>query len=169
MTFQKQYVRRRLEGYRSPYEDAFEYRSVADVGEGSVVQLMGPFHEADSWIEWREMVEADFYEADLTKWLVAFLDGVPFGVVFPAKYSDRADEGTIVFIAVLPEHQGNGYGKILHAKGLERLSEQGITKYAGSTEASNTAMLGVFRANGCEFTRLRTIQVDELGRHIPVD
>jgi ribosomal protein S18 acetylase RimI-like enzyme len=177
MTFQKQYARRSLDGYTSPYDDPFEYRTVLDVGEEAVMRLMIPFVEdktnsdrmAQARIEWEGYIVAEITRYQPENWLVAFNAEVPVGVVFPTRYLDQPEEGSISFIGVFPEWQGRGYGKILHAKGLEALASMGVTRYVGSTEVSNALMLATFLANGCEFTKIRTIQVDELGRHKPID
>jgi len=96
-------------------------------------------------------------------WLIAFKDGSPVGYVFPQRYWDAPEEGSIFAIGVLPEFQGRGFGKIIHAKGLEILSELGMVRYAGSTETKNSAMIAIFLANGCHLTKTHTIEVDENG------
>ena len=177
MTFQKQYARRSIEGYTSPYDDPFEYRTVLDIGEEEVIRMMIPFVEdktnpdqlAQARIEWDGYSVAEITSYHPENWLIAFKDDAPIGVVFPTRYLDQPEEGSISFIGVLPVWQGRRFGKILHAKGLEALAKMGVTRYVGSTEISNKPMLATFLANGCAFTKIRTIQVDELGRHIPID
>src|SRR5580692_11251114 len=123
----KQYARRGLSGYRSPYTDPFEYRSIADVGIEEICRLMVPFVEVKSDQNNFEQARAklddliefagSLYQAD--HWLIAFINGQPIGYVFPQRYWDQPEEGSIFDIAILPEMQGRSYGRILHAKGLE--------------------------------------------------
>ncbi len=97
------------------------------------------------------------------KWLVAFISGNPIGYVFPQQFWDKPEEGSIFDIAVLPNFQGKGYGKILHAKGLEMLAEMGVENYVGSTEVENLPMIAIFLANGCVLTKIHTIEFDDYG------
>ena len=174
--FEKQYFRRSIEGYRSPYDDPFEYKTVTEVGEEYAQRLLIPFLDdtsnpdriAQAKIEWSYWTWAEGPKYRPEFWLVAFKEGEPIGVVFPTKYDDMPSEGSISFIAVVPEHQGNGYSKILHAKGLESLANMGLTSYVGSTEVENTRMIATAVRNGCTLTKIYKIKVDEMGRHIPV-
>ncbi len=174
--FEKQYFRRSIEGYRSPYNDPFEYRTVQELGEERVIAMMVPFIDdisnpdriAQSRIEWNSMTWDDGAKYRPENWLVAYIDGVPIGVVFPTRYVDMPSGGSLSTIGIFPEHQGKGYSKILHAKGLESLAAMGLKDYVGSTEVTNTRMIATALLNGCELTKVYKIQVDELGRHIPV-
>src|SRR5665213_544338 len=87
-------------------------------------------------------------------WLIAFNNGNPIGYVFPQRYWDVPKEGSIFAIGVLPEMQGRGYGKIIHAKGLKVLAQMGIASYVGSTETKNQAMIAIFLANGCRLSKI---------------
>lgn len=174
--FEKQYFRRSIEGYRSPYDDPFEYRSVTDVGEEAVIRLMLPFVDdksnpdklAQARIEWFGLTDSDITMYRPENWLAAYQNGEPIGIVFPTRYIDVPEEGSISMIGVFPEHQGKGYAKILHAKGLEALAAMGATKYVGSTEVENKRMIATGLRNGCHLTKVYKIRVDELGRHVPV-
>jgi RimJ/RimL family protein N-acetyltransferase len=175
--FEKQYFRRSIEGYRSPYDDPFEYRTVPDVGEESVIAMMVPFIDdtsnpdqlAQSRIEWNSMTWDDGAKYRPEHWLVAYKDGIPIGVVFPTRYVDMPSGGSLSTIGIFPEHQGKGYSKILHAKGLESLAAIGVTEYVGSTEITNKRMIATALHNGCMMTKIYKIKVDELGRHRPID
>jgi RimJ/RimL family protein N-acetyltransferase len=175
-TFEKQYFRRRIDGYQSPYVDPFDYRTVAEIGEDKVCMMMLPFvddksnpdQQAEARIEWQGLVDSDVCSPLLQSWLVAYQDDSPIGVVFPTRYEDVPDQGSLSTIGVFPQWQGKGYGKILHAKGLETLAKMGVTKYVGSTEVTNIPMIAVAVANGCVLTKIYKIKVDELGRHKPI-
>ena|SRR5947209_1958047 len=175
-TIKKQYARRLIEAYRSPYNDPFTYQLVTEFGIERLVPLLAPFIDnktnsdamAQSWIEWNGLIIDR--ESHLQHWFVALFSGELIGILLPSRFNEpHQDGGSLTMIAVLPEYQGMGYGKILHAKGLEILAGMGVTKYTGSTDVRNMPMLATFRSNGCEFTRIRTIEVDELGRHHPID
>ena len=96
-------------------------------------------------------------------WLIAYREGTPIGYVFPQRYFDIPEEGSIFDLAVVPEFRSNGYGKILHSKGLEMLASMGVTNYVGSTEIQNERMIAIFLANGCTLTKVRMIQIEEDG------
>jgi len=174
--FEKQYFRRRIEGYMSPYSDPFNYRTVSEVGEEKVCMLMLPFvddttnpdREAQARIEWQGLMDSEMNTHRLDNWLVAYEGEVPIGVVFPTRFDDVLDQGSLSTIGIFPEHQGKGYGKILHAKGLATLAAMGVTKYVGSTDVNNAPMIAVALANGCTLTKIYKIEVDELGRHKPL-
>jgi len=162
----KQYARRNLSGYRSPYTEVFKYRSIVSVGIEEVCKLMSSFVDVRSdqntitqaRIKLDELIEFAGTLYNPNKWLVAFMNGNPIGYVFPQRYWDKPEEGSIFDIAVLPESQGRGYGKILHAKGLELLAEMGAKEYVGSTDVENIPMIAIFLANGCKLTKIHTIK-----------
>jgi ribosomal protein S18 acetylase RimI-like enzyme len=170
---EKQYARRDISGYRSPYDDPFEYRPIVSVGMDEVYRLIAkaPFFDikfdsdqlAQARNEFDVLVEfaASAYAPEF--WLLAFKDGNPVGYVFPQRYWDVPEEGSIFAIGVLPEMQRKGYGKIIHAKGLEVLAQMGITSYVGSTETKNSAMIAIFLVNGCQLSKIHRIEVYENG------
>jgi ribosomal protein S18 acetylase RimI-like enzyme len=77
------------------------------------------------------------------------------GILIPKIFDDIPEEGTIHTFGLFPEFRGQGLGKILHAKGLEVLSELGATRYVGSTDRQNEPMIATFQANGCQKMGLR--------------
>jgi GNAT superfamily N-acetyltransferase len=166
MIIQKQYARRDITGYKSPYSDPFEYRSIVEIGMDEVCRTMIPFNEnksapdrfAQARIEFDELIEYAGTAYKPEYWYAATLGNKIIGVVFPQRYWDKMEEGSIFHIGVLPEHQGKGYGKILHAKGLETLATMGCTGYVGSTEIENARMISVFLANGCKLTAVREVE-----------
>ncbi|MFI5201237.1 MAG: GNAT family N-acetyltransferase [Candidatus Kapaibacterium sp.] len=170
---EKQYARRAISGYRSPYADPFEYRPILSVGMDEVYRFiaMAPFFDiqpdtdplSQARTEFDVLVEfaASAYAPE--HWLIACKDGNPVGYIFPQRYWDVPEEGSIFAIGVFPEMQGRGYGKILHAKGLEILARMGLRSYVGSTETKNFAMIAIFLANGCKLSKIHKIEVDENG------
>ena len=170
---EKQYARRDISEYRSPYADPFEYRSISTVGFEEVYRLiaLAPFFDvqpgADPLSQTRTEFEllVEFAAAAYAPehWLVAFRDGIPIGYVFPQQYWDKPNEGSIFALGVIPELRGRGYGKIIHANGLDVLARMGLTGYVGSTETKNSAMIAIFIANGCKLSKIHKIEVDQNG------
>lgn len=155
---EKVYFRRDLEGYRSPHQDPFQYRSLAAVGEAHFLEefvriypqnLNRNFNNADPRAEFFELKIAAGSTLDERQWLIAYHNDLPAGIVVPKIFDDIPDEGTIHTFGLFPEYRGKGYGKILHARGLEDLARAGAVRYVGSTDCQNTPMLATFKANGC--------------------
>ncbi|HWF44730.1 MAG TPA: GNAT family N-acetyltransferase [Candidatus Kapabacteria bacterium] len=175
MIIKKQYARRNIAGYESPYHDPFEYRPIADISQPEFFQILSEVVEVKPFMESKPerlaRAEKEFFEwveyAGLVyepkHWYLAYLQGEPAGVIFPQRYWDKMEEGSIFHIGILPRFQGNGYGKILHAKSLETLAKMGVTSYVGSTGVSNERMIAVFLANDCTLTKIHTLEVDESG------
>jgi RimJ/RimL family protein N-acetyltransferase len=154
-------VERSIAGYTSPYDDPFTYRSLEAVGRESFVRIMAEASEGDPFEdssdrdvdrEFQEMVDYAANRFDPTWWTIASLGEEVVGVILPQAYAECADEGTLFYVGVRPGFRGRGYGRILHAAGLEFLSRHGVTKYVGSTDTRNAPMISVFRANGCAQT-----------------
>jgi ribosomal protein S18 acetylase RimI-like enzyme len=157
----KIFVERDVAGYESPYDDPFEYRTLAQLGEDRFIEIMteaaqgDPFEnvaDRDPREDFRELVQYAGERFDPTWWRVAYRDGRPIGVVLPQAFADPAGEGSLFYVGVLPSYRGHGFGKALHAAGLEFLAGHGITHYVGSTDTRNGPMVAVFMANGCERT-----------------
>ncbi len=154
-------VERSIVGYESPYDDPFTYSSIEVVGRENFVRVMAEASEGDPFEdstdrdvdrEFQEMVDYAGKRFDPTWWTTADLGGETVGVVLPQAYAGCDDEGTLFYVGVRPSFRGRGYGKILHAAGLEFLSRHGVTKYVGSTDERNVPMIAVFKANGCAQT-----------------
>ncbi len=157
----KVFVERGLSGYESPHEDVLEYRTLAELGEERFLEIMteaargDPFEdvtERDPRGDFRELVDYAGDRFDPTWWRAAFQDGKPVGVVLPQAFADREAEGSLFYVGVFPDRRGRGFGKMLHAAGLEFLARNGIERYVGSTDSRNTPMIAVFTANGCSRT-----------------
>jgi RimJ/RimL family protein N-acetyltransferase len=93
------------------------------------------------------------YEDDLAHyrspqdwWRIATLpDGAPVGFVTPA----RNDYNPIIgYIAVLPEHRGNGYIDDILAEGTRILNTQDAPRIRAATDLGNTPMANAFQRAG---------------------
>lgn len=153
----KIFVRKELDGYTSPYDDPFTYRTLRDTGRDEFIAVMTTASEGDMFEEEERNPEREFDELieyagpafNPDHWRMALLDGVPAGVLLPQPYHDAPHKGTLFYIGVLPAFRGRGFGKILHAAGLEYLARLPVSAYVGSTDTRNTPMAAVFQRNGC--------------------
>lgn len=93
------------------------------------------------------------YEDDLANyrsprdwwWAATLPDGEPVGFVTPA----RNDYNPVIgYIAVLPEHRGNGYIDEILAEGTRILSAQDVHRIRAATDLGNTPMANAFRRAG---------------------
>ncbi|WP_049579602.1 GNAT family N-acetyltransferase [Streptomyces sp. SBT349] len=93
------------------------------------------------------------YEAELAHyrsprdwWRIATLpDGEPVGFLTPA----RNDYNPVIgYLAVLPEHRGNGYIDEILAEGTRILSAQGVPRIRAATDCGNTPMANAFQRAG---------------------
>ncbi|GAB3714751.1 GNAT family N-acetyltransferase [Nocardiopsis nanhaiensis] len=79
-------------------------------------------------------------------WRVATLSsGEPVGFVIPAR---NAYHPIISYIAVLPEHRGNGYIDDLLAEGTRVLAEEGVPNVRAATDVQNVPMAQAFTRAG---------------------
>jgi RimJ/RimL family protein N-acetyltransferase len=79
-------------------------------------------------------------------WRVATLpDGEPVGFVTPARNDYNP---TIGYIAVLPEHRGNGYIDEVLAEGTRILAAQGVARIRAATDVANVPMAAAFARAG---------------------
>ncbi|GAA4633033.1 GNAT family N-acetyltransferase [Actinoallomurus vinaceus] len=79
-------------------------------------------------------------------WRVATLPGgEPVGFVIPAH---NAYNPIIAYIAVLPEHRGNGYIDDILAEGTRVLALENVPRIRASTDLGNTPMAGAFQRAG---------------------
>lgn len=169
----KIFVERSIEGYKSPYDDPFTYSSLEVVGREDFVRIMAEASEGDPFEdptdrdvdrEFQEMVDYAGTRFDATRWMAADLGTDTAGVVLPQVYPAHDDEGTLFYVGLRPAFRGRGYGKVLHAAGLEFLSRHGVTKYMGSTDERNVPMIAVFKANGCAHTATQVLRGAERGQ-----
>jgi RimJ/RimL family protein N-acetyltransferase len=91
----------------------------------------------------RELAE---YPSPQEWWRVATLpDGEPVGFVTPAR---NAYNAVIGYIAVLPEHRGNGYIDELLAEGTRILAAKDVPRIRASTDVGNVPMAAAFSRAG---------------------
>jgi len=72
------------------------------------------------------------------------------GIAIPHIEMGTKDEGRLFYFGVVPEFRSKGLGKRMHRKTLELLKEMQAAYYVGSTDTANTAMIEIFKQNGCE-------------------
>ncbi|WP_017542681.1 GNAT family N-acetyltransferase [Nocardiopsis prasina] len=86
------------------------------------------------------------YPTPRSWWRVATLaDGTPVGFVIPAR---NAYHPIIAYIAVLPEHRGNGHIDDLLAEGTRVLASEGLTYARAATDVGNMPMARAFTRAG---------------------
>lgn len=165
MIIQKQYARRSLVGYTSPYVDPFRYVPILELPQEEVLQI---FHDSvfascgrdvDRDADFQHCVKAAREQYDPSIWMIVYLEDEPVGIVFPQRIGDAPELGSVYHIGLMPKHRGKGYGKILHAKAMQLLAEKGLEKYLGSTDVKNAPMIKIFQTNGCELHTIRWIKI----------
>lgn len=96
--------------------------------------------------------ELAHYRSSLDWWRIATLpDGEPVGFVIPARNDYNP---VIAYLAVLPEHRGNGYIDEILGEGTRVLSAQDVPRIRAATDLGNTPMANAFlRAGYVNFER----------------
>ncbi|MGW4399188.1 GNAT family N-acetyltransferase [Amycolatopsis nivea] len=100
--------------------------------------------------------ELAHYRSPRDWWRVATLpDGTPVGFVTPA----RNDYHPVIgYLAVLPEHRGNGYIDDILAEGTRFLAAQDVPRIRAATDLGNVPMANAFRRAGyVDFERTITM------------
>ncbi len=72
-------------------------------------------------------------------------DGEPVGFVMPARNHYNA---IIAYLAVLPEHRGNGYVNEILAEGTNILAQENVPRIRASTDLANAPMAVAFERAG---------------------
>lgn len=147
-----------------PEDTSLRWRPLTELGDAAFLEELvacvegDPFDDpsADPEREWRELTEHAGPEFDRSSWRVAVDDDGTIGVVLATRYPDAPHEGTLSYVGVHPSRRRQGHGVRLHAAGLARLGNMGVTRYFGSTDQRNTAMLRIFARNGCETVTTQT-------------
>ena len=100
--------------------------------------------------------ELAHYRSPRDWWRIATLpDGEPVGFVTPARNDYNP---VIAYLAVLPEHRGNGYIDEILAEGTRILSAQDVPRIRAATDLGNTPMANAFqRAGYVNFERTITM------------
>ncbi|MFB9929873.1 GNAT family N-acetyltransferase [Amycolatopsis halotolerans] len=90
--------------------------------------------------------ELAHYRSPRDWWRVATLpDGTPVGFVTPARNNYNP---VIGYLAVLPEHRGNGYIDDILAEGTRILAAQDVSRIRAATDLGNIPMANAFRRAG---------------------
>lgn len=165
----KAYFKRKIDSFKTPYADHLHYQSLREIGEVRMLDIYRKTYEGNLNRNFnvenpdgdlRSHIESAGALFNPEGWYAAFNGDSPVGILLPQRFSDIPTEGTLMSIGIVPEYRRKGLGKILHAKGLEILSKQGVSDYIGSTDVKNTAMIRVFEINGCENIGTRTTHQD---------
>ena len=133
-------------------------RSLKDIGKAKFLELLtlasagDPFEDGHNSPdeEYAELVTHAGPAFNPADWYVVCKKESAIGVLLPQTYADKPTEGSLFYIGVLPEYRGHGFGRSLHALGLWILKSRGVTRYVGSTDVSNKAMVSIFLKNGCK-------------------
>lgn len=97
-------------------------------------------------VSWEFDEEFARYPTPRSWWRIATLPGgEPVGFVVPAR---NAYHPIIAYIAVLPEHRGNGYIDGILAEGTRVLVEEGASYIRAATDLGNTPMAAAFARSG---------------------
>jgi ribosomal protein S18 acetylase RimI-like enzyme len=161
----KLYVERELDGFQSEGADPFTYLSLAEAGESAFVNILAGLEPAEPGTASQALARTGFQELldlagsalDRTGWFLVLRHGEPVGLVLPQLFPDSPAEGTLYWIGLLPGWRGRGWGRVLHARGLELLLGRGARRYIGSTPLDNLPMRRIFQLNGCRERGVRVL------------
>jgi len=128
--------------------DAFA-RAMLAAGEGDAFSTTTPETASD---DVTELVAYAGDAFDPARWLLVSDAAGPVGVVLPQPYPDEPGTGSLFYIGVMPDRRGAGHGARLHLLGLHELAARGCTRYVGSTDERNPAMVRIFERNGARAT-----------------
>ena len=154
--YSKKLFTRNLRTFTSVYTDNFEYKSINEIGNRKFSELFkvcikDPIEKYIQFRKYEIRIKKLFRSVyTIDNWKVATLKNENVGIIMPHIFPEDLKLGTLLEIGLKPEHRGKGYGRVLHAHGLEILKQMGAKKYLGSTETTNHAMLRVFELNGCK-------------------
>lgn len=153
--YSKNLFTRNLPTFKSNYKDIFEYKSFNELDLHKLHKLFKQCVEnpIENYIRFRKYsnklkrLVRNMY--DYQNWKVVSLNNKDIGIIMPHLFPEDPALGTLLNIGLRPKCRGKGYGRVIHAHGLELLKQMGAKKYLGSTETTNQAMLRVFEINGC--------------------
>lgn len=171
--YEKQYVFHSLENIPIIESDV-RYKSLDELGEVVFIETLRKcmigiaardFDPGSPQKQFKDLASYAGSNFLPQNWLIAYRGEDIVGMVLPQSYGeDSPGDGSLFFIGIVPEFRKQGLGRILHARGLHALSEMGLKRYIGSTDIINIDMLAIFRANGCDFYKIRMF--DQAGEHI---
>ena len=145
-----------LVDYKMINKSRLEYKSISNFSENDVFSIFSDVIKGDSDMNLEakeefdgliEMTEGESYKEN---WKIVLKDNVKIGMLLPHKYKDGTNEGTLLYVGLIPEFRSKGFAQEIHSQGLQFLKENKVEKYYGSTMKANKAMLKVFEKNKCE-------------------
>lgn len=150
-----QVFEKNLSRFKFRYNDPFEYLSINEAGlrlffkvfKQSVENPIKQFEKFKIYMD--RMLNVTEKTYDIGNWKLVLLNKKPIGIIMPHIFQENPELGTLLNIGLVSAERGKGYGRIIHAKGLEILKGMGAKKYMGATDINNLAMLKVFIVNGC--------------------
>jgi RimJ/RimL family protein N-acetyltransferase len=151
----RQTFKKNLVNFRFHRKDPFNYKSVNEAGQKIFFKVFkesaeNPIRQFSRFKKYLGIIiKLTFKTYDIENWKIVLLNNKPIGIIMPHIFPENPELGTILNIGLIPNVRGKGYGRIIHAKGLELLKKMGAKKYMGSTDMNNHAMLRVFKSNGC--------------------
>lgn len=154
--YSKNLFTRNLRTFSPNYKDIFKYKSFNELELYKLHKLFKHCIEGsiEDYARFRnyskklKRLVRNVY--DYENWKVALLNNTAIGIIMPHVFPEDPKLGTLLNIGIRPKYRGKGYGRIIHAHGLELLKQMGAKKYLGSTEITNYAMVKVFELNGCK-------------------
>jgi RimJ/RimL family protein N-acetyltransferase len=96
--------------------------------------------------EFRCRTQGEFHPED---WVVLRIDGRSAGLVLPAFADASRGPATNLYVGVDREFAGRGLGAVLVRRGIETMLARGATRYIGSCDVRNAAMIRIFERVGC--------------------
>jgi ribosomal protein S18 acetylase RimI-like enzyme len=154
--YSKKLFTRTLKKLDFDYIDSFKYQSLDEAGAYkffrlSIVSIKDFIKKYDRFrIYLNKMKRLVRNTYEINQWKIVSTRNKNIGIIMPHIFPEKPGLGTLLEIGLKPECRGKGYGRIIHAHGLELLKQMGAKKYLGSTETTNYAMLRVFEINGCK-------------------
>jgi RimJ/RimL family protein N-acetyltransferase len=101
-----------------------------------------------------ELLEELAQRADLGRfWELGVLDGRVVGFVLPGYADPECTMGTNLFIGIVPEARGHGYGTELHLRGMLSCQRAGAKSVLGSCDSGNEPMVRIFTRLGYLLTK----------------
>lgn len=140
---------------------------MAKVGIKAFAEVLGqlyidnPSREANfdnPRLDFGEIIQYAGDEFDPERWFLVSLNSDIAGLVMPQVLPDsKGSVGSLFYFGLIPEYRDKGYGRILHARGLEYLAAWGVKQYFGSTDVMNHSMIRIFTLHDCEKMGIRKL------------
>lgn len=140
--------------------DRLRFASVDEVGRAEYAEVLsravegGPDREAAWYVSqmpergWGEVMMGALAEEDLGDWLVAWVGTEIAGQVAITSFDPEYGDGTIVWIGVVPEHRGRGFGVDLLREAQRRARRRGFRSLLSDTDTRNLVMQKTFLRTG---------------------